>query len=66
MKGIVEGTRAARIVDARVWLLHIQGLLAFAVQVGASVLCHHLPSEGEAVNGFLETHVFVIARSHEP
>jgi ubiquinone/menaquinone biosynthesis C-methylase UbiE len=43
-----------------------KGLLAFAVQVGASVLFHHRLSEGEAANGFLETHVFVIARSHEP
>ena len=43
-----------------------KGIIAFAVQVGASVLFHHRLSEGETVNGFLETHVFVIARSHEP
>jgi hypothetical protein len=29
-------------------------MIAFAIQVGASVLFHHRLSEGEAVNGFLE------------
>ena len=38
-----------------------KGIIAFAVQVGPTVLFHHRLSKGEAVNGFLETHVFVIS-----
>ena len=38
-----------------------QGIIGFAGQVGASVLFHRRLSAGEAVNGFLETHVFVTA-----
>jgi hypothetical protein len=51
-------------IHACLWLLHIQGIIAFAVQVDASILFHGRISEGEAENGFLETHVFVISNRY--
>jgi SAM-dependent methyltransferase len=41
-----------------------KGIIAFAVQVDATVLFHSRISQGEEDNGFLETHIFVISESH--
>jgi hypothetical protein len=34
--------------------------------IDAKLLFHRRISDGEAANGFLETHVFVISRPREP
>jgi hypothetical protein len=41
-----------------------KGIIAFALQVDATVLFHSRISQGEEDNGFLETHIFVISESH--
>jgi hypothetical protein len=43
-----------------------RGIIGFAVQIDAKLLFHRRISEGEAENGFLETHVFVISCPHKP
>ena len=43
-----------------------RGIIGFAVQIDAKLLFHRRISEGEAGNGFLETHVFVISCPHKP
>ena len=41
-----------------------RGVIGFAIQIDAKLLFHRRISAGEADNGFLETHIFVISESH--